>query len=77
MLARRERLDHDTVQTLREMTNRGRQDCLGELISLFLDLFAGQLSVLFRHAERPAIWKASVPLVTIFASPGPASVRMF
>ncbi len=51
MLARRERLDHDTVLTLRNMTSRGRQDCLGEVISLFLDMFAGQLSMLFRHAE--------------------------
>src|SRR3954465_4534795 len=51
MLARRERFDLDTVRTLRDMTDRGRHDCLGELISLFLDLFADQPSVLFRHAE--------------------------
>lgn len=51
MLARHDRLDHGMVETLREMTDRGRPDFLGELISLFLDTFSGQLGMLFAYAE--------------------------
>ena len=51
MLAQTDRLDRDTVAVLREMTEIGHPDFLGELISLFLDTFSGQLSMLFSYTE--------------------------
>ena len=51
MMVRKIRLDQDTVETLREMTDMGRPDFLGELISLFLDTFSGQLEMLINHAD--------------------------
>ncbi len=51
MLAQTDRLDRGTVATLRELTDMGHPDFLGELISLFLDTFSGQLTMLFNHAE--------------------------
>ena len=45
------RLDQGAVETLREMTDRGRPDYLGELISVFLDTFSGQLEMLINHAD--------------------------
>ncbi len=48
---RQDRLDHEMVATLREMTDVGQPDFLGELISLFLDTFAGQLTMLIDRAD--------------------------
>ena len=51
MLAHQDRLDHGMVATLRELTDMGSPDFLGELISLFLDSFSGQLGLLFGYVE--------------------------
>lgn len=51
MLARTDRLDHGMVAILRGMTDMGHPDFLGELISLFLDTFSGQLAMLMDHTE--------------------------
>jgi HPt (histidine-containing phosphotransfer) domain-containing protein len=48
---RQDRLDRDTVRTLREMTDEGQPDFLEDLISLFLDTFSGQLASLIEYAE--------------------------
>ncbi len=48
---RQDRLDHDMVRTLREMTDMGQPDFLGELISLFLDTFSGQLQMLIDQVD--------------------------
>lgn len=49
MLAKTDKLDYGTVAALREMAGTGNPDFLGELISLFLDTFSGQLDTLLRH----------------------------
>lgn len=51
MLAQTDRLDRAAVATLRERTDMGHPDFLGELISLFLDTFSGQLTLLFHYAD--------------------------
>ena len=51
MLAQTDRLDRAAVAVLREMTDMGHPDFLGELISLFLDTVSGQIATLFQYAE--------------------------
>ena len=70
---RRDRLDQDMVRTLREMTDMGQPDFLGELISLFLDTFSGQLSMLIDCAEKAdlaAVQRISHDLKSSSASVG-------
>ena len=49
-MARQTHLDKDTAHTLRDLTEMGRPDFVGELISVFLDTFSGQLTMLIEQA---------------------------
>lgn len=51
MLSHPDRLDRSMVAMWSDIVDLDGPDCLGELISLFLDTFSGQLAMLLDHAE--------------------------